>query len=100
MEYILIAGIAIAVFVFLFIVIKVEKLRNIANALFLEMEKREADNVFKFTYACDKIYSYLPSVAKLFISEEFLRDIVQMLYDKTRRVARDLLDDGKWNKSV
>lgn len=100
MEYIIIASIAIAVFIFLYLIIKVEKIRNVANALFLEMEKNCSNiGAIKLDHVCDKVYKYLPSILKLFISEDFLKDIVQMLYNSSRKIAKDLLDDGKWNKS-
>ena len=102
MEYIIIGSIAIAVFIFLFLIIKVEKLRNIANALFLEAEKliEENENRNKFEYVCSNIYIRLPNILKLFISVEFLQHVIQMIYNRTRLLAKDLLDDGKRNKSV
>ena len=49
MEYLIIGGIALAVFIFLLVIIKVEALRNRANALFLEAEKHVTE---------DKLTSY------------------------------------------
>lgn len=98
MEYLIIGGIAIAVFIFLFLIIKVEALRNIANALFLEAEKHVTED--KLEYVCNNLYGYLPSILKLFINEQFLKELVQMIYDHTRKIAKDLLDDGKRNKSI
>lgn len=91
MEYIIIGSIALAVFIFLFTVIKVEKLRNRANALFLEAEKYITED--KFKYVCDNLYKYIPNILKLFLDEDFFKQIVQMIYDNTREVARDLLDN-------
>ncbi|MCI8396815.1 MAG: hypothetical protein HFJ52_03985 [Clostridia bacterium] len=99
MEYIIMIGIALLVFLALFLIIKVEKIRNRANALFLEVEKYMKENDIKFDYVCDKLYSYVPSAIKFFINEQFFKTIVQMMYDNTRKVAKDLLDDGKWNNS-
>lgn len=99
MEYIIITGIAIAVFIFLLLIIKVEKLRNRANALFLEAEKYVTED--KLQYVCSNLYVYyLPNVAKKFICQELFNEIIQKLYDSTRKLAKDLLDDGKRNKSV
>lgn len=99
MEYIIIGGIVVAVFIFLLLIIKVEKLRNVANALFLEAEKHVT--VDKLEYVCNNLYIYyLPNVAKKFIGQDLFTEIVQMIYDKSRRLAKDLLDDGKWNKSI
>jgi len=99
MEYIIIAGIAIAVFIFLYLIIKVEKLRNRANALFLEAEKHVTED--KLQYVCSNLYIYyLPNVAKKFICQELFTQIIQTIYDKSRNLAKDLLDDGKRNKSI
>lgn len=97
MEYLIIGGIALAVFIFLLVIIKVEVLRNRANALFLEAEKYVTED--KLKYVCDNLYIYIPSVAKMFIDEDLFKEIIQMIYNNTREIARDLLDDGKLNKS-
>lgn len=98
MEYIIIGSIAIAVFIFLYLIIKIEKLRTRANALFLEAEKYVTED--KLQYVCSNLYTYyLPNVAKRFVGQELFNDIIQMLYDKSRKLAKDLLDDGKRNKS-
>ena len=97
MEYIIIGIIALIVFVFLLLIIKVEALRNRANALFLEAEKNITDD--KFNYVCANLYLYTPSFIKLFFSEEAFQELVQKLYDSSRELAHDLLDDGKRNKS-
>lgn len=97
MEYAIITGIALAVFFILFLIIKVEALRNKANALFLEAEKKI--EVGHMEYVCMNLYAYIPSVVRLFINEDLFMKILQMIYDHTRSLARDLLDDGKINKS-
>lgn len=97
MEYLVIGSIALAVFIFLLVIIKVEVLRNRANALFLEAEKYVTED--KFRYVCDNLYGYIPAVLKLFVNNELFEEIVQMIYDNTRKIAHDLLDDGKLNKS-
>ena len=97
MEYIVIGAIALIVFIILLLIIKVETLRNRANALFLEAEKNVTED--KFQYVCDNLYDYVPTVIKIFITDDTFREIVQFLYDNTRQVAKDLLDDGKLNKS-
>ena len=99
MEYIIIGSIAIAVFIFLLLIIKVEALRNKANALFLEAEKHVTED--KLQYVCSNLYIYyLPNVAKKFICQDLFTEIIQLIYDKSRKLAKDLLDDGKRNKSV
>jgi len=97
MEYLTIGGILLAVFIVLMIIIKVEALRNRANALFLEAEKHITED--KFKYVCENLYEYIPSVVKLFVNEDLFKEIVQMIYDNTREIARDLLDNGKLDKS-
>jgi len=97
MEYIVIGVIALLVFVGLLIIIKIEKVRNRANALFLQAEKYVTED--KLQYVCDNLYAYLPSIAQIFITEELFKRIVQGLYDKSRKLAKDLLDDGMLNKS-
>ena len=97
MEYIVIGVIALLVFVGLLIIIKIEKVRNRANALFLQAEKYVTED--KLQYVCDNLYAYLPSIAQIFITEELFKRIVQGLYDKSRKLAKDLLDDGILNKS-
>lgn len=99
MEYVIIASIAIAVFIFLYLIVKVERLRNRANALFLEAEKYITED--KLEYVCNNLYVYyLPNIAKRFIGQELFTNIIQIIYDKTRKLAKDLLDDGKRNKSI
>lgn len=97
MEYLIIGGIALAVFIFLLVIIKVEVLRNRANALFLEAEKYVTED--KLEYVCDNLYIYIPAIVKMFIDEELFKEIIQMIYNNTREIARDLLDDGHFNKS-
>lgn len=97
MEYILIGGIALLVLVGLLIIIKIEKIRSRANALFLQAEKYVTED--KLQYVCDNLYSYIPAVAQIFITDELFKRIVQGLYDKSRKLAKDLLDDGKLNQS-
>lgn len=97
MEYLILGGIALAVFIFLLVIVKVEVLRNRANALFLEAEKHITED--KFNYVCENLYTYIPGAFKLFINDELFKEIVQMLYNNTREIAKDLLDDGKRNKS-
>ena len=97
MEYLLIGGIALVVFAVLLVIIKVEQVRSRANALFLQAEKYVTED--KFDYVCENLYSYLPSVLHIFINDELFKKIVQYFYDISRNLAKDLLDDGKLNKS-
>lgn len=98
MEYLTIGSIVLAVFILLLAIIKVEKLRNRANALFLEAEKYITED--KLAYVCENLYVYyIPNTLKRFVNEELFKEVIQMIYDNTRKIARDLLDDGHFNKS-
>ena len=99
-EYLVIGIISILVFIILFVIIKCEKVRNRANALFLQAEKHVTED--KLQYVSDNLYQYVTSTIPLvgiFIKDEAFKQIVQKLYDETRELAKDLLDDGKLNKS-
>lgn len=78
-----------------YILLQIEKIRNRANALFLEAEKHIDDD--KLEYVASNLYDRLPSVIRLFLSFEGFVIIVQQIYDKTRNLAEDLLNDGKFN---
>ena len=100
MEYLVISAIALLVIVGLLIIIKVEKIRNRANALFLQAEKYVTED--KLQYVSDNLYEYVTSTVPfigMFIKDELFKEIVQKLYDNTRNLAKDLLDDGELNKS-
>ena len=100
MEYLVIGVIALLVVVGLLIIIKVEKVRNRANALFLQAEKYVTED--KLQYVSDNLYEYVTSTVPfvgMFIKDELFKEIVQKLYDNTRNLAKDLLDDGELNKS-
>lgn len=97
MEYLIIGIIAVIVFFIMLLIVKVETLRNRANALFLEAEKNITED--KFNYVCENLYDYVPAVIKIFITDDTFVEIVQKIYDSTRQLAHDLLDDGKINKS-
>jgi len=81
----------------LILILKVESFRNRANALFLEAEKNVTEDKFQYVY--DNLYDYVPTIIRIFITDETFKEIVQFLYDNTRKIAKDLLDDGKLNKS-
>lgn len=50
----------------------------------------------KMQYAIKKARNLLPVWAQLFITEEFLEKVVENWF----QAVKDLLDDGKYNKSV
>ena len=93
MEYLIIGAIALLVIVGLLIIIKVEKVRNRANALFLQAEKYVTED--KLQYVSDNLYENIPAIFRLIFDEEDFKHLVQVLYDNTRNLARDLLDNRK-----
>ena len=67
--------------------------------LFLEAEHtylETASGKQKMEYVIQKARSMLPIWAQFFVTEEVLRKVVQMWFDG----IKDLLDDGKMNKSA
>ena len=98
MEYAVIGAIALIVFIALIVIIKVDKFRIQAGAMFLQAEKY-LDDKEKFNYVCSNLYNYLPTIITMFINPELFETIMQKVYDNTRQVANDILDDGKLNKS-
>lgn len=95
MEYVyLIVGI-IVVLIGCYILLQVKGIRDKANALFLEAEKNITED--KLEYVAYNLYDKLPSIVKLFLNPEGFIVIVQKMYDKTRKIAEDLLNDGKFN---
>lgn len=94
MEYLVFAIIAIVIFLVLLLIVKVERFRIRANALFLEAEKNWEESE-KFNEVCSNLYPHLPAFLGIFINEDDFRFIVQYIYDNTRKVAKDILADGK-----
>ena len=84
---------AIAILVIIMLVLKLcSKFRTRVYKLFIKAEK-VAQSGQKMDYVIDNIYSYLPSIAKVFINETTLRWIVQRMFN----VVKDFLNDGKFN---
>lgn len=75
-----------------------EDIRADVYQLFLEAEHKyqytEAGKQ-KMSYVIQKARGLLPSWAQVFITEEVLKNAVQLWFD----AVKDLLDDGKYNKS-
>lgn len=84
---------AIAILAIIMLVLKLcGKFRTRVYKLFIKAEK-VAQSGQKMDYVIDNIYSYLPSIAKVFINETALRWIVQRMFN----VIEDFLNDGKFN---
>ena len=93
--------VVVAVALFLFIkamqVIGMEKARAYIYKLFVEAENafQQGENTEKFEYVIQFSKSAIPTPFNLFITEKTLRKIIQLWFD----LCKDLLDDGKINKS-
>lgn len=89
-------------FCFLFIKhlqnIGLEKIRGkvYQTFLFVEHEFQYGDNEQKFEYVIQLARSSLPKPFNFFITENLLRNIIQLWFD----LIKDLLDDGKMNNSI
>ena len=95
MEYVyLIIGI-IVVLIGCYILLQIKAIRDRANALFLEAEKHIDED--KLNYVASNLYNRLPSYITFILSYGSFEVIVQKIYDKTREIAKDLLNDGKFN---
>ena len=62
---------------------------------FVKAEHKYSLGSEKMQYVLDNTYDYLPAPVKMFINREVYEIILQYLFD----CVKDLLDDGKVNKS-
>lgn len=95
MEYVYLTLGIIVILVGCYILLQIKAIRDRANALFLEAEKNITED--KLEYVASNLYECLPSVVRLFLNYDGFLVIVQKIYDKTRKIAKDLLNDGKFN---
>ena len=75
------------------------EIRAYVYKLFLEAEHTYTETESgkqKMEYVIQRARSMLPNWAQFFITEEVLRKVVQMWFE----AVKDLLDDGKVNRSV
>lgn len=76
-----------------------EDIRADVYQLFLKAEHTYTETATgkqKMEYVIQRARSMLPGWAQFFVTEEVLRKVVQLWFD----AVKDLLDDGKVNKSV
>lgn len=76
-----------------------DDIRSGVYQLFLEAEHtylHTGAGLQKMEYVIQRARSMLPNWAQFFITEELLRKVVQLWFEG----VKDLLDDGKVNKSV
>lgn len=89
--------IIVAIILFTYMLIKLNKnIRLKAYELFLKAEHEISSGGGKMDYVVENIHNYLPTIVSFFISEETLKKILQKMFDE----IKDLLDDGKRNKST
>ena len=94
---VLIAGVTLFLFVKAMQTIGMEKTRAYIYKLFVEAENafQQGENTEKFEYVIQFSKSAIPAPFNLFITEKTLRKVIQLWFD----LCKDLLDDGKLNKS-
>ena len=75
-----------------------EKVRATVYKAFVYAENnfKQGDNDTKFEYVVNIAKSAIPSPFNFFITENLLRDVIQLWFD----LCKDLLDDGRMNKSA
>lgn len=96
--YITIA-ILLAIILLVYMLLKLNKnIRQRAYKLFLYAEHNFVSGAgeSKLEYVVNNVYQYLPSIIRLFVSENMLKRVIQKMFDE----IKDLLDDGKRNKSI
>lgn len=90
-------SIIVSIILLFYLLIKLNKnIRQKAYRLFLYAENNLLGGNTKMDYVVQNVYYYLPSFVKLFISTSTLEKIIQKMFDE----IKDLLDDGKRNKSI
>lgn len=97
--YIISIIIIVAILLLIYMLIKLnKKIRIKAYEFFLEAEIKfsSGEGQYKMDYVMENIYDYLPAIAKIFISRETFKKIIQKMFNE----VKDLLDDGKRNKST
>lgn len=100
MEYVIIGILCLVIFILIMVAIKVEKIRNKLYELFLEAEHSITGGENKMNYCLENLYSYvIPEKLKIFISQELFCEVSRKIVDKVFLSVKDLLDDGKYNKS-
>lgn len=72
-----------------------EKIRADVYQAFLKAEHKfkHGENEQKFEYVVNLARSHLPMPFSMFITEDLLKNVVQMWFD----LVKDLLDDGRMN---
>ena len=100
MEYLIIGILCLIIFVVFLIAIKVGKIRNKLYGLFLEAEHGIVGGENKLNYCLENLYSYLPNIMRIFISLELFCDLTRKIVNNVFLSVKDLLDDGKYNKSA
>lgn len=93
--------ICIVAVIFCYIAVKImqtigmEKVRKAVYRAFVDAERhfQHGDNWAKFEYVVDIAKKSIPAPFNLFITEDFMRKVIQLWFD----LCKDLLDDGRVN---
>lgn len=94
-HWILIGLLAFCIFVLYLFVKFNTTVRGDIYKWFLKAENEFSNGSEKMEYVLDNTYDYIPAVIKMFISRKTYAKLVQYLFN----CIKDLLDDGKVNKS-
>ena len=95
MEYVYTSIGVVLALIAIYVLLQVKSIRDKVQALFLEAEKNIDED--KLEYVACNLYDRLPAIVRLFISLGGFMIIVQKIYNKTRKLAKDVLSDGKFN---
>ena len=78
--------------------IGLEKVRKVVYDGFIKAEHEflQGENQEKFDYVVDLAKRSIPMPFSLFITDKLLRQVIQLWFD----LIKDLLDDGKLNKTT
>lgn len=68
--------------------------KKVASDAILSAERKAEDLALntgeeKFSWVVDKGYSYLPPIVKTFVSKELFAVLVQAVFDKAKKFAKD-----------
>jgi hypothetical protein len=94
-EYIIIGILVLVILVSFYLLMQFKRIREKTYKWFLKAEHKCISGEDKMNYVIDNLYPYLPFNIRIFISENTFRNIIQTMFDE----IKDLLDDGKFNKS-
>ena len=69
-----------------------EKVANAINEAEIEFSEQQKAGEAKMEYAIDIVYSYVPTIFKPLITKEFIRSLIQAVFDEMANFAKKQLD--------